>query len=508
MVYALITRSPLTTLALPVLLLLTVAMGTDARAAAAAAFTADDHAAYRWFALPIDVSAGAADAEFLPVSIHVDFSALLKQLGAEGVVDTRALRLYRLAGDGEREVPMQFVSDPQPRPKNPSRLSDTPGGVSYLAEYASGVTPGETEVAGELAWVAATDAKGAARYRMEFGVRRDGIVVQVPYPPQDLRVFDPRGRATPPRHFPRMRITPDRPIDGQVILSDGDEPVTTYHLGPDRPPKDPADDLPFRRPFFYPVLGPGGVPLTDFGKPHDPTGSHAHHYSLWIAHNSVAGFDFWGERGGVIVNAGLRRSESGPVFCDLVQETRWVNGGADVLRERRRMVLYHAPEAFRVLDVELELTPPPGDNEVLLGKSSFGFLAARVAQSMNVFDGGGEIRNSRGDVNERGAHLKHADWIDQSGPVKEGAWAGISLMDHPSNSNHPTLWHCRNDGWACASFTGNAAYTIKPKQPLRLRYRVLLHRGNVTEGEVARRYAEYASSPVVRAAGPVQFSEK
>jgi hypothetical protein len=159
------------------------------------------------------------------------------------------------------------------------------------------------------------------------------------------------------------------------------------------------------------------------------------------------------------------------------------------------------------MDVEMELAPA-GEQEVVLGKTTFGFLAARVAQSMTVFDGGGEIRNSRGDVNERGAHLRHADWIDQSGPVKEGQWAGITLMDHPSNANHPTLWHCRNDGWACASFTGEAEYTLRPKLPLRLRYRVLLHKGNATDGEVAKRYAEYASSPAVKLGDPSAQLEK
>ena len=47
---------------------------------------------------------------------HLDFSDLLKRLGVEGVVDTRALRLYRLSGERCEEVSLQFTSDPQPRP--------------------------------------------------------------------------------------------------------------------------------------------------------------------------------------------------------------------------------------------------------------------------------------------------------------------------------------------------------------------------------------------------------
>src|SRR5262249_6870375 len=144
-------------------------------------------------------------------------------------------------------------------------------------------------------------------------------------------------------------------------------------------------------PFLYPVNGPDGIGLTEFGKPHDPTGSHDHHYSLWVAHTSVNGRDFWGEKGGLILHQRFDLLEDGPVFCRLVQATAWNFGGTYLLRERRTLTVYRTPEHFRLLDLELELTPA-GAEAVTLGKTSFGLLAVRVAQSMSVFDGGGEIR--------------------------------------------------------------------------------------------------------------------
>lgn len=432
---------------------------------------------FRTFSVPIDVTGLPPDPEFVPVRCLVDFTSVLERLGVPGAVDERTLRLEA----GGVDVPFQFSAVPQPRPKERLLLPGTPPSVSLSAEHAAGATPPGVRVAGELTWLAR-----APRYRLSFGVSREGCLVQVPFPPQNLRGFDAAGRATPVPHFPRMQIRPKRPLEGKLHFYDGGQLVTTYHTGGPE----------FRRPFFYPVVGPDGVPLTEFGKPHDPTESHAHHYSLWIAHASVGGKDFWSERGGRIVHEQTELQEDGPVFSRLAQKTRWVHGEAELLRERRTLTLYATPEAFRVLDVDLELSAPAGAGPVVLGKTSFGFLAARVAQSMTPFDGGGEIRNSRGDLNEHGAHLKKAEWIDLSGPIAPGRWGGVALLDHPSNPNHPTGWHCRNDGWAGASFTLEGPATLEPGRPLLLRYRVVLHRGDSVTGQVARRFAEFASRPV------------
>jgi len=456
---------------------------------------------YRWFSVPLHVSGLPAGAEFVPLTCPVDFTSLLQQTGTSGAVDVRSLRLYRFTeGGGEVEEAVQFSAAPQPRPKTRHLLPGAAPGVSYLAEFRAEDAAPLPRTAGDLSWAARADAQGRAEYRLRFGVPRAGMLVQVPYPPHDLRAFDAGGRATPLHAFPHMQIRPQWPLGGAVHLHAGRELVTSYHLGPTSPRADPAPYTP-RRPFLYPVHGPDGVPLTGLGKPHDPTGSHAHHYSLWVAHADVGGHNFWGEKGGIIYHKRFDLQEDGPVFCRLVQRTGWAAGGADVLFERRALTLYRTPDAFRLLDVEIECTPPAGQ-PLVLGKTSFGFLAVRVAPSLSVFDGGGEIHNARGERNERGAHLRRAEWLDQSGPVAPGQWAGVALLDHPRNPNHPTVWHCRNDGWAGAAFTADGPRTLEPGRPLVLRYRVLLHGGDATAGAVARRYQEYGSQPSVRLGKP------
>ena len=447
---------------------------------------------HRWYGVDLHVRGCPPVAVGMPVQVRLGLAALADGLGERGPVDARALRLCRVdAGGRETEMPWQFTPAPAPRhPERRLRVGTHPT-VSWVAEWgAEEEAPPNLGTEGLLTFTVGEGPTPAASYRLEFGVPRSGKVVQVPFPPGNLHCFDVQGNPTPVRWFPEMRVHPHWPHDGTVHFVQGRDPVASYHLGPSLPGDPP------HRPYFYPVLGPDGIPLTDLGKPHDPTGSHAHHYSLWIAHASVSGADFWSERGGSICHQGVEEAEDGPLFCRLVQSLCWIAGGQTLLRERRTAVVHRTREAYRVLDLDLQLSAA-GTAPVELGQTTFGPVAVRAAQSMTVFDGGGVVQNAEGRRNEEGAHRQRSRWIDQSGPVAPDRWAGIALMDHPDNPGHPTWWHCRNDGWAGASLTLAGPRTIAPDHTLHLRYRVVLHRGDALDGEVEQRYREFACAPTV-----------
>jgi hypothetical protein len=456
---------------------------------------------YAWFSVPIVLKNLPPGCDSVPVASTVDFHSLLERASVTGLVDARSLRLFHLDSAAVRkEVPVQFVLAPQTQLATRRLLAGTSPGVSYLSEYTAQESVPNIHVAGRLCWLAEANSDGAANYRLEFGALREGSAVQVPYAPHNLAHFDADSHATPLRRFPRMQIRPQQPLDGAISIYELNQLVATYHIGPT------ADAVTngtpkFLRPFFYPVNGRDGISLTEFGKPHDPTGSHAHHYSLWIAHANVDGHDFWSEKGGLIVHDGFDELEDGPVFCRIVQKLRWVFENTDVLHERRIIRFYARAADCRIVDLEMEFMPAAA-RPVQLGKTNFGFLAARVAQSLSPFDGGGEILNSLGDRNEQRAHMKHADWIDQSGPILPNKWAGVAILDHPQNLNHPTAFHCRNDGWAGAAFNLEQPYEIQSGTPLRLKYRVLLHEGNAAEAQIARRYKDYSAVPVIEVGAP------
>lgn len=427
------------------------------------------------FTLPIQVTSLPIAADHITVSTTVDFPTL---------IDERTIRLRR----GRTEIPFQFSAHAQTRPAKRPLHGGSPDKVSYAAEYSVTNTPADLKLSGELTFVVSPKGKPNADFTLEFSTPKEGRIVQVPFPPQNFRVFDARGWGTPVRWFPEMQLHPQWPKDGVVHFYEGRELITSYHLGA---------DASARRPYFYPVIGPDKIPLTEFGKPHDPTGSHAHHYSLWITHHDVNGLSFWGERAGTISHEALDLMEDGPLFSRIVQRLRWNFSETNLLRETRTITMHRAAKTHRALDIEMSLSPATS-NAVTLGKTSFGFLAARVAQSMTVFDGAGEIRTAAGKLNESQVHLTRAEWLDQSGPIAEGKWGGIAILDSPDNPHFPTGWHCRDDGWAGAAFNMGNDYKLQPNATLRLKYRIILHGGNARHANIPRRFAEWSARPRIQ----------
>ena len=68
----------------------------------------------------------------------------------------------------------------------------------------------------------------------------------------------------------------------------------------------------FSKPILYPVVGPHGIGMTrnfPMRRVEGESNDHPHHKSLWFAHGSVNGIDFWHEQAGTgtIVHEALGR---------------------------------------------------------------------------------------------------------------------------------------------------------------------------------------------------------
>lgn len=276
---------------------------------------------------------------------------------------------------------------------------------------------------------------------------------------------------------PRMQAVPL--ANHEVSFQREGEEIARYHFGPD-----------LRRPFVFPVNGPAGRSLTRMGHPHDPE-SHSHHNSIWISHHSVNGVSFWEDRAkGQIVHRRILRFEDGMEAAAMVAENAWMAGNQVLLVEKRLTRTQILADKEWLLIIELELRP--SGSEVTFGKSPFGLVGVRMAKTIGVNDGGGRILNSEGQVNEAGVFWKKARWVDYSGPITLKASEGITLMDHPSNPNHPTVFHVRNDGWMGASLTFDAPLTLSTNRPLTLKYGFYIHSRTPATNEIERVFETFA----------------
>jgi hypothetical protein len=295
------------------------------------------------------------------------------------------------------------------------------------------------------------------------------------------------------RPVPRMQVLP-LPGGQASIERDGRE-ISRYFFGPE-----------LRRPFLYPLIGPSGKSLTRMGHPRDPNG-HSHHNSVWVTHHDVAGVAFWNDAPsskGRIVHQRVVRYEDADdeALIEVINEWREASGLASALSpgERGRLLLEEQrtmrflPQAGGQWLLVLDLTFSAPKEPVTLGKTNFGMIGVRMAKTIGVHDGGGMIRNSVGGVNEAGVHEKPARWVDYSGPITANSREGITLFDHPTNPNHPTVFHVRDDGWMGAALTFAAPLTIEPTQPLKLRYGLWVHAGVPKAEAIEREYGEFAKA--------------
>src|ERR1019366_2983809 len=169
--------------------------------------------------------------------------------------------------------------------------------------------------------------------------------------------------------------------------------------------------------------------------------------------------------------------------------------------ESRKMAFYADPQV-RTIDFDITLSPQV---EVKFGDTKEGMFAMRLAspleeeQPKDIAEPKrtGKMVNAQNKQGEKNVWGKRSEWVDYSGQIA-GAPVGVAVFDHPSNPRQPTYWHARAYGLLAANIFGlhdferdagrDGSLSIRPGQPLRFRYRVLIHPGDVNSGGVRDAY--------------------
>jgi hypothetical protein len=278
------------------------------------------------------------------------------------------------------------------------------------------------------------------------------------------------------------------------------------------------------KPFLYPVFGPTGKSMTRAypmeqieSEQHD----HIHQRGITFGHENIDDHtDTWQERATFeemlkspkSEATGRKRlplvgSEKHREFTEvkaddehavIVETLDYLDAQGKKLLGEERRITFHVMGDMRAIDFDQDLIA--SDGPVEFGDAKDAGLGIRVPTSMAVDQKhGGHIINSNGQQDED-AWSKHADWCEYTGPV-DGEQLGIAFFDHPSSFHHPTLWHVRTYGLFCANPFGSHAFDKNaPEQPtklaagekLKLRHRILFHKGDEKAAKIAEMYGEYA----------------
>ena len=277
------------------------------------------------------------------------------------------------------------------------------------------------------------------------------------------------------RPVPRVQVIPLPNFEASFQL-EGRE-LTCAHFDPKS-----------KRPFWHPVQTTLAPSLVRMGHPHDPV-SHRHHYGVWITHNAVNGVNFWDDEPdngkdrvrGSIVHQKILGLWDGDESAAMMTLNHWTadRDGNVLLIEKRHTEVIPLPDATSwLMIVDCEFTAPKG-RTATFEPSGFGLLSSRMAKTIGVIDGNGRIMNSEGRINEKEVFRKPARWCDYSGRVTNDAkgFAGITLMNHPQNPDHPTAFHVRDDGWMCCCLSLGKPVEVTDEKPLHVRGALWVHEG-------------------------------
>jgi hypothetical protein len=257
---------------------------------------------------------------------------------------------------------------------------------------------------------------------------------------------------------------------------------------------------------YYPVRSPSGKSMT-IQEP-DP---YPHHRSFWFADR----VRLEGERDvnfyGALYSAADRGNPK-PPFADHVRHVEFVpdrtapspnqrtvttkllwemDHDKPVLEELRSMRIVALENGEYFLDFTFTVTASHGNVTFTSDATHYAWPYVRMCPEFSV-EQGGQIVNSEGGVNQAGTNGKEAKWVDYVNTI-DGVTEGLAVFSHTDNAQ-PHKWLTRDYG--CfgprrIDAKSGKPFTLKKGESLSRRVGVLVHRGDVKTGRVAKRFEAY-----------------
>jgi hypothetical protein len=254
--------------------------------------------------------------------------------------------------------------------------------------------------------------------------------------------------------------------------------------------------------YIHPLYGLNGEILTE-----DFPADHPHHrgvfwawHQVWLGDrklgDSWAAQDFFWD----VYDAEILTTDSqsralklhvywkSPLFTD-------ANGKQQpFVKETTTIRVHHAKGDIRKIDFQIELLALK-DNMRLGGSEDakgYGGFTTRIP-----LPDGLAFTGTNGPVEPTNLSVKAGPWLDFSGNLGgNGKTSGLAILCHKSMPGYPQRWILRRKGSAQNPvFPGREPVPLSRVKPIILRYRLIIHRGDINHIDLDKLQAEYNSSP-------------
>ena len=253
--------------------------------------------------------------------------------------------------------------------------------------------------------------------------------------------------------------------------------------------------------YFHPLYDlDGNVMTEDF--PED----HIHHRGIfWAWHqvriNGAAVQDQWVNRDSFWTLQDAR-SESDARSAWLTLRVAWESPQfTDARGQRRPFVeersvtrVYRAEGAIRTIDFHQRLTALVDGVEIGGSEDAKGYggFSYRIAMPPDI-----RFTGQRGVVTPIENAVDASPWMDVSGSYGKSGKSGLTVLTHPSTTGFPQPWILRaRSSMQNAVYPGRQPVAIPRDRPVILRYRLVVHRGELATADLERLQAEYGKERV------------
>jgi hypothetical protein len=273
---------------------------------------------------------------------------------------------------------------------------------------------------------------------------------------------------------------------GALTVRDGQVDVLTYRFGDQF--KKGLDPEQTRSCYIHPLYSLDGKVLTE-----DFPEDHLHHHGIFwtwpIVKTRGQSTQTWHPANLRQYFVRWHKREVKDGGATLSVENAWKLDGREVVaREIVTLHIHPVVDDGRAIDLELRIEAVGGPL-TLQGtpdqNKGYGGFSLRGAPMFT-----GAVMATDQGLEEKDSNSKRFRWVGLS-----TAHVGVAIFVSPDHPDFPPAWSIRNSyaGFLNVSWPGLRPFVLQPGQPITLRYRMYVHRGDMTAGHIQEVYEIYRS---------------